>query len=112
MFSQTSRYYGLSTAMTTLPDGRTVTRVSRRFVPRPEDLTQIGEHEVVEGERTDHVAYQSYGDAEQGWRIADGNRGMDPDSLMQPGTRLRITLPSAISGGGVMGTTAGGSGGS
>jgi hypothetical protein len=112
MFSLTSRYYGIATVIVELPDGRKVTCVGRRFVPRPEDLTQIGEHVVRSGERADLVAYQAYGDAEQSWRIADGNRGMDPDELMQPGRRLRITLSAGIPAAGLLSPAGGGSGAS
>jgi hypothetical protein len=102
MFSTTSRYQGIPTSTFELPDGRTVVYVQRRIVPKPEELTQIGEHEVRPGERADRVAYQAYGDAEQSWQIADGNRAMYPDELMQPGRRLRITLPAGIPGGGLL----------
>lgn len=102
MFSATSRYHGIPTSTFELPDGRVIEYVQRRIVPKPEDLAQIGEHEVRVGERADHVAYQVYGDPEQSWRIADGNRAMDPAELMQPGRRLGITLPAGIPGGGMI----------
>jgi len=109
MFSTTSRYQGIATSIFELPDGRTVEYVQRRIVPKPEELSQISEHEVRPGERSDHVAYQAYGDPEQSWRIADANRAMDPDEVMQPGRRLRITLPAGIPGGGML--TGGGASG-
>jgi hypothetical protein len=109
MFSTTSRYQGIPTSTFELPDGRTVVYVQRRMLPPPETLAQIGEHEVAVGERADHVAYAAYGDPEQSWRIADGNRAMDAAELMVPGARLRITLPAGIPGGGLL--TGGGTGG-
>lgn len=97
MFSITSRYQGIPTVTHTLPDGRRVAYVRRRFLPHPEDLTQIGEHLVLPGERLDQIAGKEFGDAEQAWRIADANRVMDPDELTcKPGRRLRITLPAIV----------------
>jgi hypothetical protein len=107
MFTATSRYQGIPTSTFEMPDGRTVVYVQRRMLPKPEALAQTGVHEVVVGERADHVAYAAYGDPEQSWRIADGNRAMDPEELMVPGARLRITLPAGIPGSGLVG---GGSG--
>ncbi len=95
MFSITSRYQGLPTATHQLPDGRRVTYVRRRFVPKPEELTLIGEHVVAAGERIDAIAFGELGDAELAWQIADANRALDPDELAVTGRRLRITLPAA-----------------
>ncbi|HEY2058907.1 MAG TPA: LysM domain-containing protein [Amycolatopsis sp.] len=101
MFSTTSRYYGLPTEVHELPDGREVPYASRRLLPLPEDLAQIGEHTVTPGDRLDRIAGQVFGDAEQYWRIADANRALDPDELTaEPGRRLRITLPPGVPGGG------------
>jgi hypothetical protein len=103
MFSLTSRYQGIPTATYRLPDGRTVSYVRRRFLPRPEHLAQLGEHVMRPGERMDHVAGKEFGDAELAWRIADANRAMDPDELAVPGRHLRITLPAEASqAGGVL----------
>ncbi len=95
MFAITSRYQGIPTAVLTLPDGRQIVYVRRRFVPHPEDLTQIGEHVVLPGERPDQIAAQEFGDPEQSWRLADANRALEPDELTTPGRHLRITLPAA-----------------
>jgi hypothetical protein len=109
MFSITSRYQGIPTAVHTFGDGRAVTFVRRRFVPHPEDLAQIGVHEVRPGERPDLIAGQEFGDPEQWWRIADANRALDPDELVaRPGRRLRITLPAGLPGGGLLGGTGNG----
>jgi len=101
MFSATSRYQGIPTAVLELPDGRSVIYVRRRFLPQPEELAQIGEHEVRQGERLDHIAHEAFGDAEQFWLIADANRAMDPDDLIRLGRRLRIALAAGIPGGGL-----------
>ena len=112
MFSITSRYQGLPTATLALPDGRKVVYVRRRFVPRPEDLTQTGEHVLKPGERLDSVAFKELGDAELFWRIADANRAVDPDDLITPGRRLRVTLPQQITqAGGLIGLPNGGTNG-
>jgi hypothetical protein len=95
MFAITSRYQGLPTATHRLPDGRAVTYVRRRFVPRPEDLTLLREHVVVAGERLDAIAFGELGDAELAWQVADANRAFDPGELAVTGRKLRITLPAA-----------------
>lgn len=102
MFSTSSRYQGIPTAVLELPDGRTVTYVRRRFLPQPEELAQIGEHEVRPGERLDHIAHMEFGDAEQFWILADANRAMEPHELIRIGRRLRVTLAAAIPQGGFL----------
>jgi nucleoid-associated protein YgaU len=95
MFSITSRYAGIPTAV---HNGSVY--VKRRFLPQPNELAQIGEHTVRPGERLDHIAGQEFGDAEQWWQIADANRAMDPDELtVEPGRRLRITLAAGVPAG-------------
>ncbi|OBC00017.1 hypothetical protein A5784_20990 [Mycobacterium sp. 852013-50091_SCH5140682] len=99
MFAITSRYQGIPTSVYELPDGRKVTYVRRRFLPRPADLTQIGTHEVRVGERLDTVAFAVFGDPEQFWMIADGNPTLDLTDLTAVGVRLRITLAGIPQGG-------------
>lgn len=107
MFSLTSRYQGIPTAVYDLPDGRKVPYVRRRFLPRPEELVVIGEHEVRHGERLDTIAFAVFGDPEQFWRIADANRATDLDDLLVVGMRLRITLPAGTPAGGLLDAGAG-----
>jgi len=107
MFSLTSRYQGIPTAVHELPDGRKVTFVRRRFLPRPQDLVQIGEHEVRIGERLDTIAFAVFGDPEQFWRIADANGTLDLEDLLVVGARLRITLPAGTPAGGLIDASGG-----
>jgi hypothetical protein len=99
MFPSTSRYSEIESAELTMPDGRTLVYLRRRFVPPPERLALLREHTVADGERLDHIAAAEIGDPERFWQVADANRAMRPDELTeQPGRRLRITLPEGVPG--------------
>lgn len=112
MFSATSRYQNVPTAELTLPGGRTVTYVRRRFPPDPDTLTTLHTHAVAAGERLDHIAARELGDPEQAWRIADAHRVLAPESLTAvPGRRLRITLPAGMPQGASVLDAGGGLGG-
>ncbi|MFJ3880188.1 LysM domain-containing protein [Streptomyces sp. NPDC090077] len=112
MFSATSRYRNVPTAGFTLPGGRTVSYVRRRFPPDPDSLTTLTTHTVAPGERLDHVAARELGDPEQAWRIADAHRVLAPGSLTAvPGRRLRITLPAGMPQGSGVPDAGGGLGG-
>jgi hypothetical protein len=111
VFSMTSRYQGLPTATYVSPDGRKVAYVRRRFLPHPEDLTQIGEYRVLPVDRLDRVAGKEFGDAERAWQIADANGAMDTDELTAvPGRTLRITLATVLPMATGMATRPGGAG--
>ncbi|MBF6336854.1 LysM domain-containing protein [Nocardia abscessus] len=111
MFSATSRYQGIPTAVHHTPDGREITYVRRRILPHPEDLAQIGSYTVRPAQRPDLVAFAVYGDAEQWWRLADGNGADDPDELTaRPGRILRVTLPPQVPAGGLVADVGGGGG--
>lgn len=97
-FPPTSRYAATEIATYETADGRQQPHLCRRFVPQPETLVALAEHEVAEGDRLDNVTAQHLGDPEQFWRVADANRAMRPDDLMEVGRRLRITLPTGIPG--------------
>lgn len=94
MFDHTSRYYNLEVATMDLLDGRTVSYVRRRFLPRGEDMPLLAEVAVVQGERIDLVAYRTLGDPLAYWRICDANNAMDPRELTEEtGRLLRVPLP-------------------
>lgn len=93
MFSENSRYVNLSTKSFTRSDGVEVRYVSRRFVPRPEDLTFAGFETVGPAERPDHVAHRAYGEAESFWRLADAQLSFDASDLTRaPGQQLRVPM--------------------
>ena len=97
-FPPTSRYYGLETATLEGADGQTIVYLRRRFLPPPERFALLRDHIVAEGERLDLIAATYMGDPLQWWRIADANRALNPDELIEIGRRLRITLPEGIPG--------------
>ncbi len=97
MFEPTSRYYSRATASYTGPDGRRITYLRRRFLPRGEELPLLVEVTVTDGDRLDSITARTLGDPEQFWRIADGNNAMNPFGLTsEVGRRLRVTLPEGL----------------
>lgn len=96
-YPRTSRYYGIPLAVHTLPDGKQIPYLTRRFLPQPEALVQIDEHVVSEGDRLDLIANTYLGDPGAWWQIADANKSGDPRELTAtPGRKLRITMPAGI----------------
>ena len=99
MFPPTSRYYYVETATRESPDGKTTVYLRRRFCPQPERLALLQEHVVELGDRLDNVTARYLEDPEQFWRVADANRAMRPEELVERvGRRLRITLPEGVPG--------------
>jgi len=99
LFAPNSRYLGIATSTLTTADGRTIAYVQRRFVPQPEQLAQLQQHTVVQGDRLDVMAARYLGDPELFWRIADANRAMRAEDLTAViGRVLRICLPQGIPG--------------
>ena len=97
MFESTSRYAGLSTATYTAPDGREITYVRRRFLPRGDALPLLVEATVADGERLDLITTRTLGDPEQFWRICDANNAMNPVELTaEPGATLRVPIPQVM----------------
>ena len=90
----TSRYFGIETFRRTLPDGREVVVLRRRFLPPASASMIVAIHSVAEGDRLDNITAKHLGDPEQFWRLCDANNAMHPDELTaEIGRRLGIPLP-------------------
>jgi nucleoid-associated protein YgaU len=90
MFTTRSRYASVPNATHQAADGRAVTYKTLRITP---EAKSIQSHTVAQGDRLDLIAFQEYGDAEQFWRICDGNDALRPDDLTQEnGARIRIPI--------------------
>lgn len=93
MFSVTSRYHGIETARMSLPGGREITYVRRRFLPSGTPTVVAG-HTVSQGERLDNVTARYLGDPERFWQLCDANDAMRPDELTaETGRLLVIPVP-------------------
>jgi hypothetical protein len=98
-FPPNSRYQGIDTGTLTMPDGRVIVFLRRRFVPPVEEHALLQRHTVVEGERLDVIAAKYLGDPELFWRLCDANSVLRPADLTdQPGLSVRISLPHGIAG--------------
>ena len=92
-----SRYHGVATAERTLPDGRTVRYLRRRFLPNPALLIAFAEHRVADSDRLDNLAMRYLGDPLQSWRIGDANLTLRLEALVEEvGRRVRVTLPEGV----------------
>jgi hypothetical protein len=92
-----SRYAATETTTVTLPDGREVACLRRRFVPAPANFALLEEHVVAQGDRLDVVTARYIGDPEQFWRLCDANPVLHPaDLTATPGDVIRITLPEGV----------------
>lgn len=96
MFTATSRYANLETAIYEGPGGRKVVYVRRRFVPTFSGSVLV-EHPVADHDRLDTITARYLGDPEQFWRICDANTVLSPDDLTAEVGR-RLTIPSSIGG--------------
>jgi nucleoid-associated protein YgaU len=100
LFASNSRYLGIATSTLVAPDGTTIAYVQRRFIPQPNQLAQVQQYTVVQGDRLDVLAAKYLGDPTLFWRICDANGAMRPqDVTATVGTVLRICLPAGIPGG-------------
>ena len=91
MFFRGSRYETVASAELVTADGRTIRYKRVRFIPQTPGVLP---YRTKAEDRLDHIAYQTYGDAEQFWRICDANLALRPDELTaQPGTRLLLPVP-------------------
>lgn len=94
-FSPSSRYYLQEKAKYTKKDGTVVNYIKRRFIPKSEQFTVIGEYSVSEGDRPDTVSCELLGDSEQFWQLCDSNNITHPNDLTETiGQKLKVTLPN------------------
>ncbi|QUC58077.1 LysM domain-containing protein [Streptomyces sp. A2-16] len=93
MFAVTSRYHGIETAALSLPGGREVRYVRRRFLPSgAPDVVAL--HTVGQGERLDNITARHLGDPERFWQLCDANGAMRSDELTaEIGRLLVIPVP-------------------
>jgi hypothetical protein len=93
VFSITSRYYGVETAVYTPTPNREIIYLRRRFLPPASKSIAAGEHSVSQGERLDNITAVALGDPEQFWRLCDANNAMHPAELTaEIGRRLIIPV--------------------
>ena len=98
-FPPSSRYASVAVTTHTDPDGREVAQLTRRFCPDPDRLVQVSAYTVRQGDRLDRISAHTIGAPEQFWQVADANRALRPEELVQHvGRRLRITLPDGVPG--------------
>jgi hypothetical protein len=97
-FPPSSRYAAVETALFEQSDGRPTAYLRRRFLPQPEAFTTFQAHTVTQGERLDNLTFTYLDDPQLFWRLADANRAMRPDDLIEIGRVLRITFPEGITG--------------
>lgn len=101
-FAENSRYRHIEIVTETLPDGKQVRRLVRRFLPQPETMATLADHKLKLGERLDSIAYQYLGDPEQFWQVCDANRTMRPADLTDQAVfqnqprQIRIGLPPGV----------------
>lgn len=99
-FPPNSRYHGIATATLTLPDGRRVRYLRRRFVPLPEALASFRTLRVEQGDRVDNLAARLLGDPELYWQLCDANAVVHPAELTQPpGRAIHVPAPGSVFGG-------------
>lgn len=94
MFEPHSRYAALETATHDTPDGKRITYVRRRFLPKGDEMPLLVEATANDGERLDHLTTRTLGNPVHFWRVADANDAMRPTDLVdEPGRTVRIPVP-------------------
>ncbi|MCA9662284.1 MAG: LysM domain-containing protein [Myxococcales bacterium] len=91
-FAKNSRYAKTPTVEVKLADGRTVTAVKLRRIPRADADSEA--YAVRDGDRLDLLAHRQLGDATAHWRIADANSEVDGAALVAELGR-EIDLPKS-----------------
>lgn len=91
MFDRRSRYYGIETKLLTLPDGREIPYIKRRFIPQTQGTTlPVTTHTVQSHERLDYITFQYLGDPTLFWHVCDLNGALVPEELEETGRVLHI----------------------
>lgn len=93
MIDSESRYADVPRKTLTLPNGREVAYLGRRFCPQGAAMTTLVEVSVLESDRLDLIAARVLGDPLAFWQIADANDAVDTFELERPGARLRVAVP-------------------
>lgn len=100
VFEPSSRYYGKPLTTSVTQEGETIVHTTRRFIPPPERFSFLHFHFVEQGDRLDNLAHRYLGDAQQFWRLCDGNGVDKPNQLTEKvGSAVRVTLPEGVPGG-------------
>jgi hypothetical protein len=88
MFFKGSRYENVPEDVLATPSGGAIRYKRTRFIP-PTPARLV--HQLVQGERLDHLAFLAYRDPERSWRIADANFATwPPDLVTEVGARVLI----------------------
>ena len=96
MFDPTSRYARLATKTLKNADGREVTYVERRFLPKGEELQILAEVTVEQSDRLDLISARVLGNPLMFWQICDANNAMDPFELVkEPNKKLIVPVPQS-----------------
>ena len=87
MFRKGSRYQKVKDEVFVSDQGEEQKYKRTRFIPE-NDASR--EHEVIQGERLDLIAYRYYKDPTKFWLICDANGASHPAELEIPGKRILI----------------------
>jgi hypothetical protein len=90
MFLENSRYARQPTADVTTPDGRTVTALTLRPLP----AVTGAPHPVVDHDRLDLLAFDTYSDGTRFWHVADANTALDASRELVARTGDTLNLPA------------------
>lgn len=94
MFDPNSRYAKIQTVSMVAANGREVSYVRRRFLPRSADLPTLVQMTVTQGDRLDLLTSRAIGDPEQFWRACDASDTMNPPDLTaEVGVTVTIPIP-------------------
>src|SRR3569832_2004093 len=98
-FPPNSRYHGVAIATMQQAHQEPLAYLKRRFVPPPENFSEVQRHTVVQGDRLDNLAARYLGDPEIYWRLCDAIGAVRPDEVsVRAGTRIDFSLPEGMPG--------------